>query len=104
MILPGTQDKSYLSEWNTFFKAVITLYKLRGVFSEGDFADKRARMQQWCDPPVADWRGLWARLEMWLCEIPPTADQNRGGIYWVACMSLRLSLRTIGRSRLCVLL
>ena len=49
LALPGMKDHSYLSEWKTFFKAVILLYSLRAEVGEELFADKRARMEQWCE-------------------------------------------------------
>jgi len=53
MDLPGTDDKRYLGEWKTFFEAVILLYKIRNVLGEDDFADKRNRMEIWCDRLLA---------------------------------------------------
>lgn len=49
MNLPGTADKSYLIDWQTFFKAVIMLYKMRQMLSEEEFCDKRYRMEIWCN-------------------------------------------------------
>ncbi len=49
MALPGTEDKSYLCKWKLFFEAVIMLYKMRGTLSENEFADKRNRMESWCN-------------------------------------------------------
>jgi len=53
MRLPGMQDNSYLLEWGTFFKAVMILYRLREVLSQQEFADKRKRMENWCDELLA---------------------------------------------------
>ena len=49
MSLHGTEDNSCLSNWQQFFKAVIILYKMRGTLSENEFADKRHRMESWCN-------------------------------------------------------
>ncbi len=49
MRLPGTVDKSYLSNWQLFFRAVIMLYKMRERLAEQEFFDKRNRMEVWCD-------------------------------------------------------
>lgn len=53
LVFPGMEDKSYLLEWKTFFKAVTMLYKLREALSQQEFADKRERMENWCDELLA---------------------------------------------------
>lgn len=49
MRLAGTVDKSYLSDWQLFFRAVIMLYKMRETLTKEEFSDKRNRMEVWCD-------------------------------------------------------
>jgi len=49
MILPGTEDISYLSNWQLFFRAIIMLYKMRVTLAEEKFFQKCNRMEVWCD-------------------------------------------------------
>lgn len=49
MRLPGMEDMEYLCEWKTFFKALVMLYEMHEALSKQEFADKRARMERWCD-------------------------------------------------------
>jgi transposase len=49
MSLPGTEETSYLSNWQIFFKAVIVLYGMRQRLSKDEFFEKRNRMEIWCD-------------------------------------------------------
>lgn len=53
LVFPGMEDKSYLCEWKTFFKAVMILYRLSEALSRQEFADKRERMEDWCDELLA---------------------------------------------------
>jgi hypothetical protein len=43
----------YLCEWKTFFRALVMLYEMHEVLGEQEFADKRARTEQWCDNLLA---------------------------------------------------
>ena len=62
--LAGTDDLTYLNDWELFFKTAIILYKLRTCVSETEFADKRQRLERRCDELINQPRASPADLRI----------------------------------------